>query len=139
LGVHFPWGTSLAVKPSDSYSEPYVTQPVLRSASIGVDGRTLRVRFAGGAEGPGPCGATYSLAVAESAQAVAVVVTSHPNKVATTTSGPDAVPIACAAVGFPDSAEAKLKAPLGARVVVDARSKGALVVSDVVPGTLGPA
>lgn len=135
-GVQSPVAV-LALKPSDLYSEHYVTQPELMSASVGADGKSLRVRFVGGAVGPGPCGATYSLSVEESTHAVAVSVRSHPNPSPTTTASPPAVPIACSAVGYPDSAAAELEAPLGARVVVDGRSKGALVVSDVAPGTPG--
>lgn len=122
----------LAVGPSAIYSASITrngVSPSTMSATVGGGGRKIVVNFAGAASGTGSCTASYTLSVEESKQAVAVVVTSHPH------GSPTA---ACAGVAYERHATAKLEAPLGARVVVDAATEGAMLVtaakSAVAPG-----
>jgi hypothetical protein len=98
--------------------------PSEKSVTIGSDGRRMVVAFVGAAAGTGACTADYTLSVTESKQAVAVAVITHLHRAAH--SAPD---LACSAVGYPRHATAELKAPLGARVVVDAQTMGAMVVT----------
>jgi hypothetical protein len=108
----------LAVAPKDIYLAP-VTQsgvsPAQLSVTVGPGGRRIVANFVGAAAGTGPCTASYTLAIKESRQAVAVAVISHPYRGLQ----------ACSAVGYSRHATAELNTPLGARVVVDAKSDGA--------------
>jgi hypothetical protein len=109
----------LAVAPSDIYSAPTTTggiSPAQMSVTIASSMR-LVATFAGAPSGTGPCTASYTLSVKESKQAVAVVVVAHMHEEG---------PVACAAVGVSRRAAATLKAPLGGRVVIDARTNGAM-------------
>ena len=85
------------------------------SAQVGSDGRTLTVETGGAPSGSGPCDAQYSLQVASSDTAVAIAVDVHMNPVP---SGQ-----ACAAIAELIQLTNVLGAPLGARVVVDARAE----------------
>jgi len=78
-------------------------------ASVGSDHRTLTVNFVGAESENGPCGVRYSISLTESHTAVIVTVVSNPND---TTA-------ACTLVGYQRQGSAVLKAPLGARVLVD--------------------
>ena len=78
-------------------------------ASIGRDSRTLTVTFLGAESESGPCGVRYSVRLTESPTAVNVSVVSNPNDTAAV----------CELVGYQRHASAVLKAPLGARVLVD--------------------
>jgi hypothetical protein len=84
-------------------------QPYWAGASVGSDQRTLTVGFIGAQSDTGPCGVRYEVKLTESPTAVMVTRISHPN---------DSTAI-CILIGFPRSASAVLKAPLGARVLVD--------------------
>jgi hypothetical protein len=76
---------------------------------VGRDHRTLTVSFVGAQFESGPCGVKYELKLTESPTAVMVTRISYPN---------DATAI-CTLMGFVRNASAVLKAPLGARVLVD--------------------
>lgn len=78
-------------------------------AVVGPDDRTLTVSFIGAQSENGPCGVRYGLKLTESPTAVMVTRIDHPN---------DSTAI-CTLVGYLRSASAVLKAPLGARVLVD--------------------
>jgi hypothetical protein len=82
-------------------------------ASVSGERRALTFTFAGAPDNPGPCGADYTAAVAESPSAVAVAVLALPH------SAPDA-PIACTAIAAVRSVTVNLAIPLGGRVVVNA-------------------
>ena len=84
-----------------------------QGASLSGDARVMTFTFTGAPGNPGPCGADYTAAVAESASAVAVAVLANPH------SAPDA-PIACAAIAAVRSVTVNLVSPLGGRVVVNA-------------------
>jgi hypothetical protein len=77
------------------------------------DAHSLTFTFSGAPDNPGPCGADYTAAVAESPSAVAVAVLAIPH------SAPDA-PIACTAIAAIRSVTVNLAGPLGGRVVVNA-------------------
>jgi hypothetical protein len=89
-------------------------------ASVSADGKALTFVFAGAPDSPGPCGADYRGAVAESAFAVAVAVQAMPH------SSPNDL-IACTAIAQERSVTVKLASPLGGRVVADADGKAVAV------------
>ncbi len=113
----------LAVGPPDIYLAK-VTQdgesPTQLSVTVGPGGRRIVANIVGSPSGTGPCTSGYTLSVRESRQAVAIAVIAHPHR------GPlNEGNVACSLVGYPRHVPALLKAPLGARVVVDATSEGA--------------
>jgi hypothetical protein len=95
------------------------SSPMVGSATLAPNHRTLTVGFAGAPEGTGPCEATYSLSVGASRTAVALVV--H----AVTHSRADA---GCLLQASFSQLATTLAAPLGPRVVVDADSSTAVPV-----------
>jgi hypothetical protein len=110
-GVEGPMAV-LAIAPQDYWSPTgLVGGPGACCAGVvvGRDHRTLTVSFVGAQFESGPCGVRYELKLTESPTAVMVTRIDHPN---------DSKAI-CTLVGFIRSASAVLKAPLGARVVVD--------------------
>ncbi len=93
-----------------------ITLPSLDAAVIGVDGAhqerdgSMTVQFVGApAAASETCGIDYSADAIESASAVVVIVTAHPN----------ATEAVCDAVGARRTASASLAAPLGQRAVLD--------------------
>jgi hypothetical protein len=84
-------------------------QPYRTGVVVGIDHKTLTVSFIGAQSESGPCGVRYEAKLTESPTAVMVTRISYPND-------PKAV---CTLVGFIRHASAVLKAPLGARVLVD--------------------
>jgi hypothetical protein len=84
-------------------------QPYRTGVVVGIDHKTLTVSFIGAQSESGPCGVRYEAKLTESPTAVMVTRISYPND-------PKAV---CTLVGFIRRASAVLKAPLGARVLVD--------------------
>jgi hypothetical protein len=82
-------------------------------ATMSVDAHSLTFTFSGAPDNPGPCGADYTAAVAESSSAVAVAVLAIPH------SAPDAH-IACTAMAAFRTVTVVLAGPLGGRVVVNA-------------------
>jgi hypothetical protein len=82
-------------------------------ATMSGDAHSLTFTFTGAPDNPGPCGADYTAAVAESSSAIAVAVLAIPH------SAPDA-PIACAAIAAFRTVTVALAGPLGGRVVVNA-------------------
>jgi hypothetical protein len=76
---------------------------------VGSDHKTLTVSFTGAQSESGPCGVKYEMKLSESPTAVMVTRISHPNE----------AKAVCTLVGFIRHASAVLKAPLGARVLVD--------------------
>ncbi len=93
--------------------------------------RKLTVTFPGAPAGTGPCTADYAGSAIESAEAVSVAV--H-----TTRSGTSNDPsVVCSLVGYPRRVTVALKVPLGARVVVDARTEAPLVVTGSRGGSTG--
>jgi len=113
----------LAVSQSAIYSPPGTTggySPAGASATIGTHGRTMVVNFIGAQAGTGPCTASYTVSVKESKQAVAVAVRGHSYG-----SGPQA----CLAMGYSRHVTTQLATALGARVVVDTPSNGAMAVT----------
>jgi hypothetical protein len=112
----------LAVAPGQIFNppaQPGSRPPFVDRAILGPGGHTLTVSFTGARAGHGPCTATYRLRVASSAAAVAIAVTGH----SADGSG------ACSAVGYERQATTRLSAALGARVLVDAVSRTAVLVS----------
>jgi hypothetical protein len=84
-------------------------------AVVGNDHRTLTVSLIG-ATSDGPCGVRYEVKLTESPTAVMVTRISHPNQ---STPAVNGTPVACDLVGHLRNASAVLKAPIGARVLVD--------------------
>lgn len=84
-------------------------QPYWAGAVLGLDHRTLTASFIGAQSGNGSCGVRYEVKLTESPTAVMVTRISHPN---------DSTAV-CTLMGFVPHASALLKAPLGARVLVD--------------------
>jgi len=84
-----------------------------QAAAVSGDARVMTFTFTGAPDNPGPCGADYTAAVAESNSAVAVAVLAIPH------SAPDA-PVACTAIAAVRSVAVVLAGPLGGRVVVNA-------------------
>src|SRR6266540_3148729 len=89
-------------------------------ASVSADGKTLTFVFAGAPDNPGPCGADYKSAVAESAFAVAIAIQ------AISHSSPNDL-IACTAIAQERSVTVKLASPLGGRVVADVNGSAVAV------------
>jgi hypothetical protein len=117
----------LAVRPTNIFSAPVARDghsPAQLSVTVTHGGRHIVANFAGAPAGTGPCTASYTLSIKESEQAVAVAVMTHSHG-----SGD----VGCAAVGYLRHAAAELKAPLGARVVVDAHSEGAAAATGSSP------
>jgi hypothetical protein len=83
------------------------------SATVSTNGRRVLLTFVGAPNGKGPCGATYSAAVAESKHAVAVDVIPH------TTRGKRTAPVMCFDVGYSRHVRVNLAKPLGGRVIVN--------------------
>ena len=112
----------LAVSPSEIFAAPtprHATETSVGAATLGPDGRTLTVTFAGAPTGHGPCTASYTMSVGSSVTAVAVEVHAHPH----------ASHVACLAEARADHLSAELAGPLGNRVVVDAPSLNAVPVT----------
>jgi hypothetical protein len=82
--------------------------------------RTLTLTFTGGAAGTGPCAVDYSAHVTESTVAVAVGIEA-------TTHGSSG--IACVAIGYSRHVTVTLSEPLGARVLVDEKTKAPVEVA----------
>jgi hypothetical protein len=117
----------LAVRSSDIYSAPGARgsiSPTQLSVTVSRGGRHIVANIVGAPAGTGPCTASYTLSIKESKQAVAVAVITHSHG-----SGK----VACSLVGNLRHATAELKAPLGARVVVDAKSEGAAAAAGAPP------
>ena len=118
----------LAVGPSAIYSAPVTRggdSAAQVSVAVGAGGRHIVANFVGAAAGTGPCTASYALSVKESKQAAAVAVVSHPHAQTATGKRQRQTYVACSSVGYLRHASAELEAPLGERVVVDAKSEGA--------------
>ncbi len=123
----------LAIAPSRIFTPParrsFSSTDLQTSAPVGAvslasDNRSLTVRTGGAPEGTGPCTASYLLHVGASKTAVALqvrVVQHNP------TSG-----IGCALPAYTVQLTAKLAAPLGNRVVVDALSHTAVPVAPAI-------
>jgi len=79
--------------------------------SVSADGRTLIIGISGPPDTPGPCGADYTTATAESDTAVAVAVKMIPH--------PNSGQVMCNLMAYPRSVTVHLAEPLGARVLVD--------------------
>ena len=77
--------------------------------------------FVGAAAGTGPCTADYTAKVSESATAVAVTVAESSHTPPGT---------ACNLVGYQRQAPVTLASPLGARVLVDTKTKAASSVHE---------
>jgi hypothetical protein len=117
----------LAVAPARFFqaaSRSAGSSPLLRTASLGPDGRTLTVQFVGAQPGSGDCTAGYRLLAAGSPAAVAVTLITHAH------GDPDE---ACSSVGYSRHATTVLPAPLGNRVLVDAPSATAIIVTRAGP------
>jgi hypothetical protein len=113
----------LAVAPARFFqaaSRSAGSSPLLRTASLGPDGRTLTVQFVGAQPGSGDCTAGYRLLAAGSAVAVAVTLVTDVH------GDPNA---ACSSVGYSRHASTVLPARLGDRVLVDAPSAMAVIVT----------
>jgi hypothetical protein len=116
-GVENP-AAVLAVAPSAIYSAPIATNgDSPAEMSVTIDGRHLVANFVGAPSGTGVCTASYTLSVKESKQAVAIAVHEHMHGDGD---------VACTAIGESRHAAARLKAPLEGRVVIDARTDGAM-------------
>jgi hypothetical protein len=84
-------------------------QPYWAGVVVGSDHKTLTVSFIGAQLESGPCGVRYEVKLTESPTAVMVTRISYPNE----------SKAVCTLKGFMRHASAVLKAPLGARVLVD--------------------
>jgi hypothetical protein len=120
-GVQNP-AAVLAVSPTGIYTQALPSNPATIGATLGGDGQTLTVTFAGAPPGSGPCTANYTAEVAESATAVAVEINAIP-QTATTDSQ-----IACAGVAYDRQVIVTLASPLGGRVLVDDMGHPARVI-----------
>jgi hypothetical protein len=80
-------------------------------AVVGRDHRTLTVGLVGAQSDNGPCGVRYAVKLTESPTAVMVTLITSANE--------STVTMNCTLMGFLRHASAVLKAPLGARVLVD--------------------
>lgn len=109
VGAAFPYP---AVAPSAVWKGGLVGGSTAGGVTISPDGRTLRYWFTGAPDSPGPCGADYKAAVAESAPAVAISIQKIPHA---SPSGP----VACTMVAQHRSVMVTLASRLGGRVVVD--------------------
>ncbi|HEX4492566.1 MAG TPA: hypothetical protein VH914_15265 [Acidimicrobiia bacterium] len=94
------------------------------SAKRTTEPRVLTISFVGGAAGAGACGVSNEAHLAESASAVAVLVS------AVATPGPSSsgAAVAFAAIGYVRRLTITLRDRLGARVVVDAQRHRAIRV-----------
>jgi hypothetical protein len=110
-GAEFPYP---AIAASAVWKGAVIAGSTTGGATLGADGRTLTLAFAGVPDTAGPCGADYKGGVAESASAVAVAIEKIPH--ASSSSGP----AACTMVAQQRSVSVTLASPLGGRVVVDA-------------------
>lgn len=90
------------------------------SFSLLSDGRTLRLRFVGSPDEPGPCGADYRGEQYASTHAVVVTVLQVPRE----DTGQD---IACTAIGAERTVDVVLAAPLGDRTVLNLAGGGVVV------------
>jgi hypothetical protein len=110
----------LAVAPSSQFA--VAGRPL---ASIGArlarDGRTATVTFVGAKPGIGPCGADYTVFRSESENAVALFVRETLHAIDTT--------VSCTAVGYLRHEVVVLEAPLGNRVLVDAKTRGPVPIA----------
>ena len=102
------------------------------SVIVGTGGRHIVANIVGSPAGTGPCTASYTLSISESKQAVAIAVVPHPHG-----GSQNGGLVACSAVGYPRHVSAELSAPLGTRVVVDAKTGGAAASSPVNVGSVG--
>lgn len=119
----------LAVAPSAIYAAPSDLDGYSRaqlSVTVTQSGRHITANFGGAPAGSGPCTAGYSLSVKESKHAVAVLVIAHDHTGGNTS-------VACALNAVLRHASAELHHSLGPRVVVDAKSDGA-VSATTTPG-----
>ena len=124
----------LAVAPSALYTAAAThggRSPSQLSVTVGAERRRIVANFAGAPAGSGPCTASSTLRIKESRHAVAVRVVAHPHL------GRLRAGVACALVAYPRHASARLAAPLGARVVVDAQNDGAAAATFTAPGRTG--
>jgi hypothetical protein len=117
----------LALTPASVYATPTplhssLEWPLAGGAQLAGDGRTLTVATGGPEAGTGPCEATYSLRVAESDTAVAIVVDERMN--------PPPANEACPVQEYSVQLAAVLTAPLGARVVANADADAIAVTGD---------
>lgn len=103
-------GVTITPPPWDSYDPPVGMS--VESATGTVGGRQLTVSFTG-TPGPRsePCGADYTAEAVESANAVVILITSHPHGLNET----------CTAIGATRTATVELAAPLGERAVLEVR------------------
>ena len=121
----------LAITPASVYAVPAsltsATGTALAGeAELGSEGRTLTGGTGGWESGTGPCEATYSLQVAESVTAVALVVDEQVH--------PPPSGEACAVQADPVQLTAVLAEPLGSRVVVNADAEAVVVTADGAAG-----
>jgi len=94
-----------------------------QSATASSDARVMTFTFTGAPDNPGPCGADYAAAVAESTSAVAIRV------LAISHSAPGA-PIACTAIAAVRTVTVVLGGPLGGRVLVNAEGDAVAVCAE---------
>jgi hypothetical protein len=105
---------------------PSTTQPhpgdghAVDSFTVLADGRTLRLRFVGAPDEPGPCGADYRGEQYPSSQAVVVTVLEVPRP----DTGQD---IACTAIGMERTVDVVLADRLGDRTVLNLAGGGVVV------------
>ena len=104
----------LALAPEEEWFPPSLKPGASHDIGVGVgsDHRTLTVTFLGAQFETGPCGVRYEVKLTESPTAVMVTRISYANSHKDST-------VACTLVGVLRHASAVLKAPLGARGLVD--------------------
>ncbi len=122
-GVQDP-SAVLAVAPSLRFFPAGVTPGTAQlDARIAPDGRTLTVTFTGSPPGPGPCGLDYTIDQLATDTAVAITVRPLAHE-------PPLPPhVACPLIGAIRHQAVTLAAPLGDRVLVDARTKAPVAIA----------
>jgi hypothetical protein len=97
----------------------------IRAAQPGRSGRVLTLTAEGAQAGTGPCQATYAVRQRSSAHAVAIDVVARPHD----------GQAGCASVGYRVTLSVTLPAPLGGRVLVDARNSAPIPVTQALAGS----
>jgi hypothetical protein len=110
-----------AVDPTSFWGGKVISDGGGRGGRISADGLTLKIPVSNAQ--PGPCGADYTAAAAESKSAVAVAVKMYPH------AAPDQ-PVACDLSLRISYVSVTLKSPLGGRVLVDENGKVGTVCPD---------
>jgi hypothetical protein len=118
----------LAVAPAALFPNPVTDGPPTQLGAQTTPGSTtIELTFPGARDDTGPCGAIYTAYVSESPVAVSVAVVAVTPPAPTTTTTPGVV-FGCTDEAYSRHVTVTLRDPLGARVLVDAKTKRAVSV-----------